>query len=217
MYLLPRIALILPFVLFKIVLATTEKCLLYPVFAFDQKVDHASNSSSTFKQNYQLNTTHFRPGGPILFTQGAESSSLVCMEYNLFDDLASELRAATATLEHRFFGDSFPNGLNVTTATTADDFQTLTMDNVLLDAVNFINWMKNTIPGAKDSRVIVNGGSYGGTLATLLRLSHPDVFYASWPSAPVLSSFGTNTATNEDKFNEWDWVGLICILILTGN
>jgi hypothetical protein len=82
------------------------------------------------------------------------------------------------------------------------------MDNVLLDSVNFINWVKSTVSGAKDSRVIAHGGSYGGSLATLLRLKHPDVFYASWPSAPGLRSFGPNLDANEDKFNWWDWVGL---------
>lgn len=181
-------------------------CPKYPTAWFTQKLDHAdSQSTVTFQQRYQLDTTSFKPGGPILFYQGAESSSFLCIEAHLFDDLATELGAITCSIEHRFFGQSFPAGVSADNATTKD-FAPLTMENVVADSVDLVKWIKRTVPGANDSRVIVNSGSYGGSVATVDRLMYPDVFYASWPSAPLLRSFGPNLDANEDRYNWWDWI-----------
>lgn len=160
------------------------------------------------QQEYQIDLTHFKPGGPILLNQGAESVRHVCMEYLLFDDMAAELGGLTCALNHRFFGDSFPAGVSGANATT-EDFAPLTFRNVILDTVEFVKWIKDTVPGAKDSPVIINGGSYGGTLAATARLWYPEVFYAAWASAPLLRSFGYNMDQNEDKFAWWDWVCIV--------
>lgn len=119
-----------------------------------------------------------------------------------FIDYAQELGAIVAVLEHRFFGESFPSGLNDSNATPAD-FAPLTLENVLLDSVTFADWIKSTVPGASESKVIVEGGSYGGFLATALRLRYPTTFYASMPSAPPLKSFGP-LQSNPYKYKWWE-------------
>jgi hypothetical protein len=45
----------------------------YPIYNLTQLVDHGGNNTSTFNQRYQLVTDYFKPGGPILLIQGAES------------------------------------------------------------------------------------------------------------------------------------------------
>jgi hypothetical protein len=125
--------------------------------------------------------------------------------------------AMVASLEHRYFGLSVPAGFNASTATPSQ-YAYLIMNNTLLDSVNFVRWVKKTVQGAEDSKVIVMGGwylhptilhllltiitlgSYGGTLATLLRVHYPETFYGSIPSAPLLRSFGLE-ASNSDKNN----------------
>lgn len=183
---------------------------------------HSSSKNVTFQQHYQLDTSRFKPGGPILFYQGAENSQINCVEYNHFDDIADELGAIVAGLEHRFFGDSFPTGVSEENA-TAKDLAPLTLDNVLLDSVAFVNWIKNSVPGASNAKVIINGGkefesamdaslanefqgSYGGFLATIARTRHPDIFDVSWASAAILQAFGSQE-DNPDRFKHWDYVG----------
>lgn len=60
------------------------------------------------------------------------------------------------TLEHRFFGDSLPNNdVNLTSR-----YETLTTDNIMLDAVEFVKHIKETVPGAEDSPVIAVGSEF---------------------------------------------------------
>jgi Serine carboxypeptidase S28 len=197
-------------------------CPIFPTFFFSQTLDHDLSSPSpsagngTFQQQYELNTTYFRPGGPILFIQSAEST-ILCVETTVFWDWAQEMGAMVASLEHCYFRLSVPAGFNASTATPSQ-YAYLTMNNTLLDSVNFVGWVKKTVLGAEDSKVIVMGGwylhqailhllltiitpgSYGGTLATLLRVHYLETFYGSIPLAPLLRSFRLD-ASNPDKYN----------------
>ncbi|KAI1138591.1 hypothetical protein F5Y05DRAFT_413212 [Hypoxylon sp. FL0543] len=175
---------------------------------FNQKVNHTADAGSeTFKQRYQLTTQHFEPGGPILFIQSAEAG-MSAINASDFVDYAPKLGALVVMLEHRFFGDlhggSYPAGydpMNISKAAVAS----LTLDNVLQDGVNFVNWIKGTIPGAKDSRVIYgSSASYGGFLAVSARMRYPNVFYGAVASSPALNSFGP-LGSNQYKFDSAKW------------
>jgi lysosomal Pro-X carboxypeptidase len=80
-----------------------------------------------------------------------------CVEFTIFQDWVSDMGAIIATLEHRYFGLSVPDGFNASVAMGAD-WAPLTMNNTLLDSVNFIHWIKKSVPGASDSKAIVLGG-----------------------------------------------------------
>jgi hypothetical protein len=138
----------------------TASCVL-STFFFNQTLDHDLNSTypsagdGTFQQQYQLNTTYFRPDGPILFVQSGEGP-IACAESTIFWDWAKEMGAIVASIEHRYFGLSLPDGFNSSTASPSQ-YAYLTMNNTLLDSVNFVDWIKNTVPGAKNSKVITIG------------------------------------------------------------
>jgi hypothetical protein len=144
------------------VAADKAACPLYPIQKYTQKLVHNNfNCTDTFEQSYQLDLSHFRPGGPILFLQGAENAELFCMEYGYFSDIAKELGAALAGLEHRFFGESVPEGVDPTSPTS--DFSQLTMENILMDSVRFIEWVKNSHKNTtelQDAKVIVTSGTF---------------------------------------------------------
>ena len=82
-----------------------------PLQTFHQKIDHSSNGSGTFLQRYQLKTADFKPGGPILFHQ-SEENDLADVSLHVFSDYAPKVGAIVAALEHRYFGESYPHGLN---------------------------------------------------------------------------------------------------------
>ncbi|KAK6951667.1 hypothetical protein Daesc_006190 [Daldinia eschscholtzii] len=178
---------------------------------FIQKVNHTVDAgSTTFKQRYQLITQHFEPGGPILFVQSAEAG-MPPINSSDFIDYAPKLGALVAMLEHRYFGDfrhgSYPlhyNPMNVSNET----FDALTLDNVLQDGVNFVNWIKKTVLGASNSKVIYGGSSYGGFLAVSARIRYPETFWGAIASSPALNSFGP-LSSNQFKFDSAKWASQV--------
>jgi hypothetical protein len=51
----------------------------HPTAFYDQVINHSDPHSGTFKQQYQIIMDHYKPGGPILFMQGAETANLACL------------------------------------------------------------------------------------------------------------------------------------------
>ena len=93
-------------------------------------------------------------------------------------------------IEHRYFGISMP-GNGSYTYNNQDSWPNsfmapLTFENILLDSVTLVSWIKSTVPGVNESKVVVVGGSYGGFLSYSLRQHYPQIFYGSIASsAPV--------------------------------
>ncbi|KAK5198654.1 hypothetical protein LTR92_001125 [Exophiala xenobiotica] len=185
--------------------ATSSSNCSTPTHFFTQFIEHETSSSkATFQQQYQIVADHFKPGGPILYYQQAETSLFACMEWTILPEWAAELGALVITLEHRFFGLSDPSNAS----DPVEKYQSLTLENVMLDAVNFISHVKNTTAGAKDSKVLVMGGSYGGFLTTVLKMNHPDVFYGALPFAAPLRSIGANYQ-NPQRYNWFIWLNQV--------
>ncbi|KUJ13345.1 uncharacterized protein LY89DRAFT_672563 [Mollisia scopiformis] len=155
---------------------------------FPQPIDHATFNgdynapNATFLQQYNLNDTFYKPGGPIFFLQGTENSVFTCPEYSIGLKWAQKFNGLMVGIEHRYFGMSCPYGLNYSENANWDSslLAPLTLENALRDAVSLLAWIKTVAyPTAKDSKVIMYSGSYGGTLATLFQVHYPDYIYAS--------------------------------------
>ena len=128
-----------------------------PIRNFTQKLNHNQTSGETFQQQYQIDTTKFKTGRPIIFLQGAEDAKPLSPEKlytNVVADHAAQLNGIVATLEHRYFGYSFPKGFNG----SIGSYSALTLDNVLQDSVEFVKYIKAQVPGAENSTVLVAGG-----------------------------------------------------------
>jgi hypothetical protein len=126
---------------------------------FTQLVYHDGSSNVTFQQRYQIDTSHFRPGGPILFFQGAENVpglEATPLDHLDFYDHAAEVGGIAVAIEHRFFGTSFPPGFDGSAAAYAP----LTLENVLSDSVALAEWVKNNVSGAEQSPVFIESGEF---------------------------------------------------------
>ncbi|KAI1412085.1 peptidase S28 [Hypoxylon sp. FL1857] len=163
---------------------------------FPQKLYHNGNSSlsgagkggnNTFLQQYQIITDFYRPGGPILFSQGAETD-FECLERLSLYDHAKELGALLVAIEHRYYGISIPFGLkfkdNANWPTSS--LEPLTLENIALDTISFLRWVKKTVPGAANSKAILVGASYAGFLTVHMKNTYPDFFGAFATSPPVI-------------------------------
>ncbi|KIW24343.1 uncharacterized protein PV07_10062 [Cladophialophora immunda] len=162
----------------------------HPTAFYDQTIDHNATKSGTFKQQYQLIMDHYKPGGPILFFQGAETANISCLELTVLEDWAPTLGAAVVQLEHRFFGVSNPSNA----ANVKERYATLTLENVLQDSVSFVEYLKKNNTKLRNAKVIAHGGSYGGSLSAMLRLNHPQTFYGSIAWAGPTEGLGPDSA-----------------------
>ncbi|KAK6977187.1 peptidase S28 [Favolaschia claudopus] len=184
---------------------TAATCSSPPEQIFHQLIDHSDASEgSTFGQRVQVNTTFYKAGGPLFILQGDESTDMTCSEFMEFSQWAPEFNAATMVIEHRYFGQSRPFGNN---SYTNDNMRFLTLDNVMSDTVAVVNWWRNNLAdgAGKDAPVIVFGGSYAGSIATILRINYPQTFFGALASAPPLRTFLPVT-DDPDRFNRYNLV-----------
>ncbi len=75
--------------------------------------------------------------------------------------------------EHRYFGKSFP--FDKTVAFDNDHNKWLTVDQTMMDYNSLIKDIRYMY-GATDKPCFVFGGSYGGMLASWLRMKYPQTF-----------------------------------------
>lgn len=125
-------------------------------------------------------------------------------------DYARQLGGIAATIEHRYFGSSLPFGPNK--SYTSENFKYLTLDNVMDDAVHFVQLIQTNISGATNSPAIVASGSYGGFLATAFRLNRPNIFFGAIAAAAPIEVFLTASGNVPGRFNWWNWVSSLSFL-----
>ncbi|RHZ74521.1 hypothetical protein Glove_221g67 [Diversispora epigaea] len=152
-------------------------------YYYDQYIDHFNKNSGTFKQKYYVNSTFYKPGAPIFITTAGESH-ITKNQVTLsgLSEIAASFNGLMITIEHRFYGESYPP---VSKLTTKNLKKIHTVEQALADFANFIANPPN-IP--KKSKWIFVGGSYAGNIATWMRKKYPSLVFAAWASsAPLLA------------------------------
>ncbi|XP_039159615.1 prolyl carboxy peptidase like protein 5-like [Eucalyptus grandis] len=163
-------------------------------FFFDQTLDHFSytpQSYATFKQRYFIECKFW--GGanstaPIFVYLGPESElDGPPKNIGFLRDNAAQFQALLVYIEHRYYGQSIPLGMSFEEALENADIRGyFSSAQALADYVAIIMHVKREWNSIK-SPVIVVGGSYGGMLASWLRLKYPHVALGALASsAPVL-------------------------------
>jgi len=122
---------------------------------------------------YLVDAQYWNPmSGPILFYAGNEGDIMGFYKNSGFltTVLAPQLEGLIVFGEHRYFGLSFPFDKSV--AFDKDHNQWLTVDQTMMDYNDLIKEIRYQY-GAIDKPCIVFGGSYGGMLASWLRMKYP--------------------------------------------
>ncbi|KAK8582235.1 hypothetical protein V6N13_145217 [Hibiscus sabdariffa] len=160
---------------------------------YSQTLDHFNykpESFTSFPQRYVINSKYWggpNTSSPILVYFGAEES----LDYDLFGigflrDNAPRFKALQVYIEHRFYGKSIPFGSREEALRNASIRGYFTSAQAIADYAAIILHIKKTL-SAKNSPVVVTGGSYGGTLAAWFRLKYPHVALGALASsAPIL-------------------------------
>ena len=172
---------------------------------FETRLDHFNNSNfvgdEVFALRYIINE-EFNPNktGPILFYAGNEGAIEGFYDNSGFmtTTLAERLGATVVFGEHRYYGGSFPFN-NKTMAFERENLKYLSVEQVMMDYVTLLDSIKaaggydmNTDQLNPRTPVYVFGGSYGGMLASWLRMKYPATFHgAIASSAPILWFYGS--------------------------
>jgi pimeloyl-ACP methyl ester carboxylesterase len=144
-------------------------------------IDHFNNSTeSTFKQRYFVDDSYFKGGdSPVFFEIGGEGT-LGGPPGGFIADLAKEHGALLVALEHRFYGESIPNGNSKT-----ENLKYLTVEQALADLNAFTNYY--TKQKNLHGKWFVFGGSYPGALSSWYRNQYPDASVGSLSSSGVVN------------------------------
>lgn len=86
-------------------------------------------------------------------------------------DWAAEFKALLIFAEHRFYGKTMPYGSK--SFSSVKYYGYLTVEQALADFADFLQNVKRTWPGTAQSKVVAFGGSYGGMLASWMRIKYP--------------------------------------------
>mmetsp|Transcript_8280 Transcript_8280/g.34770 ORF Transcript_8280/g.34770 Transcript_8280/m.34770 type:complete len:540 (+) Transcript_8280:65-1684(+) len=174
---------------------------------FTQTIDHFGfteppGGSYTYQQRYYVcddywrraNSTH--GNGPIFFYTGNEADvTLYINNTGLMWQTAPEFGALLIFAEHRYYGQSLPFG-----ADSNDHLEYLSSEQALADYAEMIYTLKK-VWDCEDSAVIGFGGSYGGMLASWMRMKYPSALDgAIAASAPIMAFAGENPQTREEAY-----------------
>jgi lysosomal Pro-X carboxypeptidase len=164
------------------------------------RVDHFNASNpDTYEMRYIIDWTFYNASqGPILFYAGNEGG--IWNFYNnsgfVTKTLAEKYGALVVFAEHRFYGTSMPYGVN---AFDRENLRFLTIEQVMWDYVDLLNVIKanTTDTGLKDRATILFGGSYGGMLASWMRMKYPNHFQGALASSAPILWFKGKTDPND--------------------
>ena len=155
---------------------------------FDQYIDHNDKTKGTFKQLYYeiLDNVIGQPKAVILKI-GSESSKLAPGGKDDFIQvLAKKFNATCLTLQHRFFGESFPFS-----DTSYESLSLLNVDQAIEDLAEFRTFYATS--KKLDVPWLLVGGSYPGLLSAYTRKIHPELFQAAISSSGVVQAINNFT------------------------
>ncbi|XP_075241325.1 lysosomal Pro-X carboxypeptidase-like isoform X2 [Convolutriloba macropyga] len=150
-----------------------------------------------FSMRYLLNDSFV--GGvtnpPIFFYAGNEGDVTGFADNTgVMFELGQEIGALVVFAEHRYYGESKVNGNK--------DYKYLSAELALADYAEFLGWLKagGGYPNCEKSPVVVFGGSYGGMLASWMRIKYPFLVIGAWAASAPVAWFENLTDCNSYNY-----------------
>ncbi|UKZ82957.1 hypothetical protein TrVFT333_010757 [Trichoderma virens FT-333] len=146
-----------------------------PIDHFHNESRYEPHSSDSFPLQYWLDTSNYKPGGPVIVLHSGEFDSVERLPY---------LQHGI----HRYYGNSFP-----VPDLTTENLRFLTTEQALADTAYFAKHIE--FPGlehldltAPGTPWIIYGGSYAGAFAAFTRKLYPDVYWGGISSSGVTAA-----------------------------
>ena len=163
----------------------------------DQTLDHYAYGSEyykTFKQRvFVCGEKDWNVGDPIFFYCGNEADVTLYVKHTgLMWENKDEFKALLVFAEHRYYGETLPFGKD---SYSKENIGYLNHEQALADYASVIREFKRSRK-AEASKVVAFGGSYGGMLASWLRMKYPaSVVGSIAASAPIIAFAGMGLPT----------------------
>ena len=142
-----------------------------------------SSNNATYAQRYFVNDQYWDRKGPVFYYIGGEGT-VTSPPTGYVEEIGKSYNALLITLEHRFYGESIPNG-NV----ESSNYKYLSVEQALADLHGFQKYYKTEIqPDSKNVKWFAFGGSYPGALSSWYRSAYPDDTVGSLSSSGVVNS-----------------------------
>ena len=147
---------------------------------YNSKIDNFDvSSNATFPQRYFVDNQYWDGKGPVFYNICGEGT---CSgpPSGYVATLGQQYSALLISLEHRFYGESIPNGNAL-----SENYKHLTVEQALADLSNFTNFYKQQVPASAGVPWVVFGGSYPGALSSWYRSTYPEQSVGSLSSSGV--------------------------------
>ena len=167
----------------------------YPANTIDQPIDHFPDSdrykphtNDTFKQRYYVDSSYYKPGGPVFLYIGGETSGpsrFSNLETGIIQILMEQFNGLGVILENRYYGESYPFD-----EITTDNLAYLTTEQTIADNAYFAQHA--AFPGidanltAPGTPWILYGGSLAGAQTAFSLKQYPDILFGGIASSAVI-------------------------------
>ncbi|KAL6791438.1 peptidase S28 [Trichoderma sp. SZMC 28013] len=162
-----------------------------PIDHFHNESRYEPHSSDSFPLRYWLDTSNYKPGGPVIVLHSGEFDSdgrLPYLQHGIVPILTKATGGVGLVMEHRYYGTSFP-----VPDLTTQNLRFLTTEQALADTAYFAQHIE--FPGlehldltASAAPWIIYGGSYAGAFAAFTRKLYPDVYWGAISSSGVTAA-----------------------------
>ncbi|KAK0076431.1 hypothetical protein PV326_010783 [Microctonus aethiopoides] len=152
---------------------------------FQQHLDHFDpTNAKSWPQRYFVNSEYYKENGPVFVMIGGEGeANATWMVEGQWIEYAKQYKALCFQLEHRFYGKSHP-----TSDLSVKNLVYLTSEQALADLAYFIEEMTHLHQIPADTKWIMFGGSYPGSLAAWMRVKYPHLVHGAVSSSgPLLA------------------------------
>ncbi|CAD5211809.1 unnamed protein product [Bursaphelenchus okinawaensis] len=166
----------------------TEKQELYETKYLDVKIDHTDFTSiQNFSLKYLVNSTHYKPGGPLFFYMGNEGVIEGFAENTgIMYSMAPSFNALIVFAEHRYYGNGTSMPFGHDSYNTTEHAKYLTTGQTINDFAVVIKTLRKEF---NFTTVIGFGGSYGGMLAVWMREKFPHLVHGVWAASAPINQF----------------------------
>ncbi|XP_037942618.1 putative serine protease K12H4.7 [Teleopsis dalmanni] len=149
----------------------------------EQRLDHFDgNNNQTWQMRYFQNDKYYEAGAPLfIFIGGEWEISKAYLLTGHFYDIALQHHAMLYYVEHRFYGKSIPEN-----DTSLENLKYLNIKQALADLNIFITTQKQSRNSMTNSKVILAGGSYAGSIVAWFQKIYPGLATAGWASSAPL-------------------------------
>ena len=175
----------------------TEHQIAIPFDHFQNESRYEPHSNETFQNTYWLDTTNYRPGGPVFVLALGEDAlfDLPWLQHGLVHQLANLTGGVAVMWGQRYYAGNYaPPGVDpkapFQSQYNSTNLRFMSTEQALADLAYFATHV--SFPGLTGKNLtapgtpwFIVGGSYAGVISAFTKIQYPDIFWGALSSSGV--------------------------------